>query len=92
MLSSGVDTDDEVSEAFLRMTAGSKKLRSTQGSVSSRSQGSLSAKGSDRKSGSEGEEGSGNEGEKEGDGEKESEDVRDGENDEGERTIPQPYH
>ena len=91
MNSSGVDTDDEVSHAFLRMTAGSKKRRATQGSDSARSQESNSVKGSGVETGSEGGEESEKEDEKHGeeDKEKESEDVGDGENDAGDEEPPQ---
>ena len=97
--SSGVDTDDEVSHAFLRMTAGSKKRRATQGSDSARSQGSNSARSqdlnsakvSDTEAGSQGGEESEKEDEKHGeeDKEKESEDIGDGENDAGDEEPPQ---
>ena len=96
--SSGVDTDDEVSLAFLRMTAGSKKRRSRQGSDSTRSQGSNSvrsqgsnsAEGSDKETGSEGGEESEKEDDRQGEenNEKESEDVRDGENEAGDEKPP----
>ena len=93
--SSGVDTDDEVSHAFLRMTAGSKKRRATQGSDSVRSQGSNSARSQESNSAKESDTEGGEESEKEDEKhgeehkEKESEDVGDGENDAGDEEPPQ---